>query len=152
MIVIRTISWVFKLVSLILIVTILGSLLWVAQRGGQPMDLPQIPAGITYWQFMADRVDAASEIQPARCGYGMFAFLLAAGPFYSVLYTYIGLYPDSFLAHVSQKDPNIPMGVAGAPWYQVPEIWWKIVEKLSWIALAKQGPGCNFRPVQILNN
>ena len=87
-------------------------------------------------------LDAAKEVRPGRCGYGMFGFLALAGPFYSMLYTYVGIHPDSFLAHVTQPDPSIPRGVAGAAWCQVPEIWWLVVEKLSWSALARPGPGC----------
>jgi len=43
---------------------------------------------------------------------------------------------------------DIPKGVVGAKWYEVPGIWWNTVEKLSWTMLGKQYPyGCKFQPV-----
>ena len=137
-----------KLVRTAIMLILIAAILFIAYRGNQPMSVPGAPAGITYWQFMADRVEAAKEIKPARCGFGMFGFLILVGPFYSGLYTYVGIQPDSFLARVTQRDSSIPKGVAGAAWFQVPEIWWKVVERLSWSALTKQGPGCNFRAVK----
>jgi hypothetical protein len=98
---------------------------------------------------MRDRLEAANEVKPARCGIGMSSFLVLVGPFYSALYTYIGIHPDSFLARVSQPDPSIPKGVSGFAWDQVPEIWWKVVEKISWAALARSRPGCRFRPLKL---
>ena len=34
-------------------------------------------------------------------------------------------------------DPDIPTGAAGAKWYEVPDIWWNVVERLSWTMLGK---------------
>jgi hypothetical protein len=39
--------------------------------------------------------------------------------------------------------------VAGAKWFEVPEIWWNVVEKLSWTMLGKPAAyGCQFRAVR----
>jgi hypothetical protein len=149
MILLKFLHILFNTLRIGSMIILIAAILFIAYRGNQPMSVPGAPAGITYWQFMADRIEAAKEIKPARCGYGMFSFLILVGPFYSGLYTYVGIRPDSFLARVTQRDSSIPNGVAGAAWHQVPEIWWKVVERLSWSALTKHGPGCRFRPVRV---
>ena len=149
MILLKTFDFLFGMLRTVVVLVVITTLLYIAYRGTQPMSLPQVPAGISYWQFMRDRLEAANEVKPARCGIGMFSFLVLVGPFYSVLYTYVGIHPVSFLARVSQPDPSIPKGVSGSTWDQVPEIWWKVVEKISWTALAHPGPGCRFRPVRL---
>lgn len=147
MIVFKALHFMFGIVRTAIILLIISAIIFITYRGNQPMSLSQVPAGMTYWQFMADRIEAAKEVNPARCGYGMFSFLAVVGPFYSVLYTYVGIHPDSFLARVTQPDSSIPKNVAGTALYQVPETWWKVVERISWTALARSGPGCRFRPV-----
>jgi hypothetical protein len=87
------------------------------------MSIPQVPAGISYWEFMQDRLDAAKEVEPARCGTGKLVFFVAVTPFYSALYTYVGIHPDGFLAKVTMRDSNIPTGVADAGIAEVPAIW-----------------------------
>ena len=148
MVFIKVLQFFFSSVRTMIILFVIAAILFITYRGNQPMSLPQVPAGMSYWQFIEERIEAAKEVNPARCGYGMFSFLILVGPFYSALYTYVGIHPDSFLARVTQPDSSIPKGITGAAWYQVPEIWWKVVEKISWTALARPGPGCRFRPVR----
>lgn len=148
MIVLKVFHFIFGIVRTALILLTISAIIFITNLGNQPMSLSQVPAGMSYWQFMGDRIEAAKEVKPARCGYGMFGFLVVVGPFYSALYTYVGIHPDSFLARVTQPDSSIPKNVAGVAWYQVPETWWKVVEKISWTALARPGPGCRFRPVK----
>lgn len=136
-----------KVISIAMILAICISLLFVAYKGSQPMQVSLVPEGMTYWQFMADRMDAAKEVNPSRCGWGMFLSLAAIGPLYSVVYTEVGIHPDGFLAKVTAPDPGIPKGVANASWGQVPRIWWGVVERLSWTMLVGAKPGCRFRPV-----
>jgi hypothetical protein len=140
-------SLIRKLISIALILAICFPLLFVAYKGNQPMQVVQAPDGMTYWQFMADRVDAAKAVRPSRCGWGMFLSLAAIGPLYSAVYTEVGIHPDGFLARVTAPDPDIPKGVENASWGQVPHIWWGVVERLSWTMLGKANPGCRFRPV-----
>lgn len=121
----------------------------ITSLGSQPMDVPQAPKGMTYWEFMADRIDAAKTVQPARCGWGMFLSLAAMGPIYSIVYTDVAIHPDGFLVKVTAPDAAIPQGVAGAKWSEVPGIWWKVVERLSWKILAGQQIGCRLRPVRV---
>lgn len=137
-----------KIIAIALILAICVPLLFVAYKGSQPMQVSQLPAGMTYWQFMADRIDAAKEVRPSRCGWGMFLSLAVIGPLYSAVYTEVGLHPHSFLAGVTAPDPDIPKGVENASWDQIPRIWWNVVEGLSWTMLGKPNPGCHFRPVQ----
>ncbi|GAP13191.1 hypothetical protein LARV_00942 [Longilinea arvoryzae] len=140
-------SLIRKVISVAMILAICVPLLFVAYKGSQPMQVSQTPSGMTYWQFIADRIDAAKEVKPSRCGWGMFLSLVALGPLYSVVYTDIGIHPDGFLASVTAPDSDIPKGVENASWDQVPRIWWNVVEQLSWTMLGKANPGCRFRPV-----
>jgi hypothetical protein len=101
---------------------------------------------MTYAEFLQDRLDAAKTVEPARCGWGMMLSLAALGPIYSAVYTEVAINPGGFLDKVTAPDPDIPKGVAGAKWYEVPAIWWNVVEHLSWTMLGKQHSfGCRFR-------
>jgi hypothetical protein len=128
---------VFAFFSLILFCLFFG------YKANKPMKITQVPTGMTYWQFMQDRFNAAKVVKPARCGYGMFGFYVLTVPFYSVLYTHVALHPKGFLAKVTARDANIPISVQKTPWYEVPDLWWGVVEHLSWSSLARPGPGCN---------
>jgi hypothetical protein len=141
-----------KLISMALILAICLPVLFVVVKGNQPMSVPQVPKGMTYWGFLSDRLDAAKTVQPSRCGWGMFLSLGVFGPIYSVVYTDVAIHPNGFLAKVTAPDSDIPKGVANASWIETPGIWWNVVEKLSWTMLAKQKPGCQFRHVQALDN
>jgi hypothetical protein len=44
------------------------------------MQVPEVPKGMTYFEFVADRIDAAIIVQPSRCGWGMTASLVVLGP------------------------------------------------------------------------
>jgi len=113
------------------------------------MHVPQAPKGMTYFGFIADRIDAAKTVEPSRCGWGMMLSLVALGPIYSFVYTEVGIHPDGFLARGTASDPDIPKDVAGAKWYEVPGIWWNTVERLSWTMVGKPAAyGCKFRPIQ----
>jgi hypothetical protein len=78
----------------------------------------------------------------------MFLALGVFGPIYSVVYTEVGIDPDGFLAHRTAPDPDIPRGVVGASWSEVPGIWWDVVERLSWTMLGRPSKfGCKLRLV-----
>lgn len=144
---------IFKVIKNVLLLVVMASILFIAYRGNQPMSVPQAPQGMTYFDFMADRVDAANTVKPSQCGWGMMLSLAALGPIYSVVYTTVAVNPDSVLAKVTAPDPDIDRNVAGATWYEIPDIWWKTVERLSWTMLGKPAAyGCQFRPVQISDN
>jgi hypothetical protein len=74
-------------ISLTIILAVLLSYAFVVYKGSQPMSVPQAPKGMTYFEFIQDRVEAAKVVKPARCGWGMFLSLAALGPIYSVVYT-----------------------------------------------------------------
>jgi hypothetical protein len=88
---------IFKVMKSALLLTIMAAILFIAYRGNQPMSVLQAPEGMTYWQFMADRLDAAKSVQPSRCGWGMMLSLAAIGPIYSVVYTSVGINPEGSL-------------------------------------------------------
>ena len=104
---------------------------------------------MTYFEFIRDRINAAKEIKPVHCGVEMFASLVIFGPIYSALYTDVGVHPDNFVAKVKAPDPDIARKVASANWIEVPDIWWKTVERLSWTMLKPTSIGCKFRPVEL---
>jgi hypothetical protein len=137
-----------KIINLIIISSLFGSTLFIWYRGNQPMSVIQAPKDLTYWEFMADRIDAAKMVQPTRCGWGMISSLLILGPIYSVLYTVTAVNPDGFIARITAPDLDIPKHVGGSGLYKIPGIWWSIVEHLSWTMLEGQHPGCRFRPIE----
>ena len=139
----------FRLVVLFVVISLAACGGYIGIRGNQPMDLPQAPEGMTYITFIQDRLDAAQEIQPARCGVGKFTFFILVTPFYSVLYTWAGVHPDGFIARITARDDSIPTDATGAGWDRIPGIWWKTFVRLSWSALARRTPACNFRPVRL---
>jgi len=144
---------ILKLIGLVVktavILAICSSILFVAYKGNQPMQVPEAPKGMTYFEFIADRIDAANTVEPSRCGWGMMLSLATLGPIYSFVYTEVGIHPDGALARGTAPDPDIPKDVVGAQWYEVPGIWWNTVERLSWTMVGKQATyGCKFRPVQ----
>lgn len=113
------------------------------------MTVAGAPKGMTYAELMQDRLNAAKTVEPARCGWGMMLSLAAIGPIYSVVYTNVSIHPGGFLDKVTAPDPDIPTNVAGTNWYEVPGIWWNVVERLSWTMLGKSHPyGCQFRQVE----
>lgn len=132
----------------VLLIICLG-LVFVGFRANQPMVVPEAPEGMTYFEFMQDRIDAAKTVEPSRCGWGMMLSLATLGPIYSVVYTAVAINPDSALAKMTASDPDIPKEVEGAKWYEVPGIWWRVVEQLSWTMLGKPASvGCQFRAVR----
>ncbi len=133
-----------------IILVICGCLIFITYKANQPMAVPGAPSGMTYVEFIKDRVDAAKTVKPTQCGWGMIVSLAAFGPIYSVVYTAVAINPEGTLAEITASDPDIPKGVEGAKWYEVPGIWWGVVERLSWTMLGKPAAyGCQFRPVQI---
>lgn len=113
------------------------------------MSVTGTPEGMTYFEFMQDRIDAAKIVEPSRCGWGMMLSLLTLGPIYSMVCTTVAINPDRTLAKVAVPDPDIPTGVVEAKWYEVPGIWRGLVERLSWTMLGKPtSVGCRFRAVR----
>lgn len=131
-----------------IILWVCGSLVYIGYKGNRPMQVAEAPTGMTYFEFMADRLDAARTVKPARCGWGMISTLAVLGPIYSIVYTEAAIHPEGFIGRVTAKDPNIAADVANVNWYEVPGIWWGTVERLSWSMLGLAKPnGCQFRPV-----
>jgi len=136
------------IIKIVIVLAICSSILFVAYKGNQPMNVPQAPKGMTYFEFIADRIDAAKTVEPSRCGWGMILSLAVLGPVYSFVYTEVGIHPHGFLARGTAPDPDIAKDATGAKWYKVPGIWWNTVERLSWTMLGKPATyGCKFRPV-----
>jgi len=143
---------IWKIVWSGIIILICASLIFIGYKTNQPLTVTGAPAGMTYIEFIQDRMDAAQTVKPSQCGWGMMLSLAALGPIYSVVYTSVAIHPGGFLDNVTAPDPDIPTEVAGAKWYEVPGIWWGVVERLSWTMLGEQTSfGCQFRPVAINN-
>lgn len=130
---------------LLALVLIAGVILvaFVAYKGSQPM--PQAGAdGMTYWQFLRERIGAIREL-PAKCQQMHFTSFVIAVPLYPALYTFVGIYPGSYLARHTQPDPSIPRDIG---WSDAPNTWWRLVEDVSWEAWVTQHlptvmPECN---------
>ncbi len=143
------IHFIWKVIWNSTVIIVCAGLVFIDFKANQPMSVAGAPEGMTYFEFMRDRIDAAKTVEPARCGWGMMLSLATLGPTYSVVYTLVAINPDSTLAKMTASDPDIPKGVEGARWYEVPGIWWGIVERLSWTMLGKPAStGCQFRAVR----
>ena len=143
------IHFIWKLICNVTIILVCASLVFIGFKANQPMSVSDAPHRMTYIEFMQDRIEAAKTVEPSRCGWGMMFSLATLGPIYSVLYTAVAINPEGTLAKITASDPDIPKGVEGAKWYEIPGIWWGFVERLSWTMLGKPANvGCQFREVK----
>lgn len=143
------IHFIWRVIWNATIILVCAGLVFIGFKANQPMSVAGAPEGMTYFEFMKDRIDAAKTVEPSRCGWGMMLSLAALGPIYSVVYTTVAINPDGTLAKMVAPDPDIPKDVNGAKWYDVPGIWWGVVERLSWTMLGKPARvGCQFRAVR----
>jgi len=141
---------VWKVIWNTFVILVCSSLIFVGYKANQPMAVTGVPQGMTYVEFIQDRLDAAKTVQPSQCGWGMMLSFAALGPIYSGVYTEVAIHPGGFLDKVTAPDPDIPTGMSGAKWFEVPGIWWSVVERLSWTMLGKPAAyGCQFRAVAI---
>ena len=142
------IHFIWKVIWNLTVILVCAGLIFIGFKANQPMSVVGAPGGMTYVEFMKDRIDAAKMVEPSRCGWGMIISLATLGPVYSVVYTAVAFNPDTTLAKMTAPDPDIPKGVEGANWYEIPGIWWGVVERLSWTMLGKpSNTGCQFRAV-----
>ena len=143
---------VWKVIWNVVVVLVCAGLIFIGYKANQPMSVAGAPKGMTYVEFIQDRLEAAKTVEPSRCGWGMMLSLAALGPIYSVVYTDVAIHPGGFLDQVTAPDSDIPSGVAEAKWYEVPGIWWDVVVRLSWTMLGKPHPyGCQLRSMAINN-
>ena len=143
------IHFIWKVIWNTTVILVCAGLIFVGFKANQPMSVSDAPHRMTYIEFMQDRIEAAKTVEPSRCGWGMMLSLTALGPIYSVVYTVVAINPEGTLAKITASDPDIPKGVEGAKWYEVPGIWWGVVERLSWTMLGKPANvGCQFRTVR----
>ena len=131
--------FVLKALGRALVLVICLGLVFVGYKANQPMAIQDAPEGMTYIEFIQDRIDAAKTVEPSRCGWGMMLSLAALGPIYSVVYTMVAINPDGTLAKMTAPDSDIPKGVESAQWFEIPGIWWGVVERLSWDNVGKAG-------------
>ena len=145
----KTFLFIWKTFGRTLVLVICLGLVFVGYKANQPMAIPDAPQGMTYLEFMQDRIEAAKTVEPSRCGWGMMLSLATLGPIYSVVYTMVAINPEGTLAKMTAPDPDIPKGVEEAQWYEVPGIWWGVVVRLSWTMLGKPASvGCQLRAVR----
>ena len=140
--------FIWKIVWNRIIILVCASLIFIGHKANQPMTVPGAPDGMTYVEFIQDRLDAAQTVKPSQCGWGMMLSLAALGPIYSVVYTSVAIHPNGLPAKVTASDPDIPKGVIGAKRYEMPGIWWNVVERLSCAMLGRPvAYGCKFRAI-----
>jgi hypothetical protein len=135
----------FRVFLALILIAVLIFVGYTAYKGSQPMQQDGAN-GMTYWQFMRERIDSIREL-PSKCQQLHFTAYLLAVPLYPVLYTYVGLYPDGFLAQHTQPHPAIPEDVR---LIDAPGTWWSLVEIVSWDAwvtphLPTVMPECNLQ-------
>jgi hypothetical protein len=99
--VISTLGMLLRTILALVLIAGLVLVAFVGYKGSQPMQLASA-GSITYWRFMHDRIGAIREL-PAKCQQMHFTGYLIAVPVYPVLYTYVGIFPDSFLARHTQS-------------------------------------------------
>jgi len=120
---------VWKVIWNVVVVLVCAGLIFIGYKANQPMSVAGAPKGMTYVEFIQDRLEAAKTVEPSRCG--------------------LAINPEGTLAKITEYDPDIPKGVEGAKWYEIPGIWWSVVERLSWTMLGKPANvGCQFRAVR----
>ena len=137
-----------RVILVLILIAVLAVVAFPGYKGSQPMQ-QEGANGMTYWQFMRERIGAIREL-PAKCQQMHFTGYLIAVPVYPVLYTYVGMFPDSFLARHTQPHPAIPEDVQLA---DAPATWWSLVEIVSWDAwvtphVPQIMPECNLNPPQ----
>jgi len=93
--------FVWKVICYTTVVILCAGLIFVGFKANQPMPVAGAPQGMTYIEFMNDRIDAAKTVEPSRCGWGMMLSLAALGPIYSVVYTAVAINPEGTLAKIS---------------------------------------------------
>ena len=133
-----TVSFIFRLVLVMLLVAIVAFPGFVFVKGSQPMGAVGVdPRGAiadlgarNYWNFMAHQL-AASRETSSNCHRTRLIYLTIALPVYPAVYTYVAMYPESNLARHTQPSPLIPNPIS---WQQAPETWWRLVKEISWLA------------------
>ena len=78
---------VWKFIWNTFVILVCAGLVFVGYKANQPMMVNRAPKGMTYVEFIQDRLDAAKTVEPSRCGWGMMFSLAALGPIYSIVYT-----------------------------------------------------------------
>ena len=143
------IHFIWKVIWNSTVILACAGLVFIGFKANQPMSVSDAPQGMTYIEFMQDRIEAAKTVEPSRCGWGMMLSLATLGPIYSVVYTSVAINPEGTRAKMTASDPDIPKGFEDAKWFEVPGIWWGVVERLSWTMLGKRAStGCQFRVVE----
>ena len=64
-----------------IIIMVCISLVFIGYKANQPMIVTGAPKGMTYIQFIQDRLEAAKTVQPSRCGWGKMLSLVMLGLF-----------------------------------------------------------------------
>ncbi len=135
----------FRLIGLAILIAGLLLFGFILYKGSRPMHISEAH-GMSYWQFMTNRIDAIRRL-PAKCQWLHVTGYLLSVPLYPALYTFVGVFPNSFLAGHLQPDARIPKQVA---WLDASGIWWSLVETISWEAwVTRHVPGvmpeCNLK-------
>jgi hypothetical protein len=125
------------IISSVLVIFLLAGLVLAAFavfKAAQPMELTDANE-MTYWSFIRERVQAIKNL-PSKC-HSLYLVTFLTVPPYSLMYTYVGVYPDSFLArHTNPNDPWLPQ--ANIQLNDAPGAWWSQLEKMSWHALTAE--------------
>jgi hypothetical protein len=69
------IVFIMKMSGKALILMICLGLVFVGYKANQPMTVSGFREGMTYFEFISDRIDAAKTVEPSKCDWGIDAFI-----------------------------------------------------------------------------
>jgi hypothetical protein len=137
----QVVRLLFKLSLVMLLVAVVAIAGIIFVKGSQPMGVAGVdPKGqnanlddMSYWEFMSGSL-AASRETPVNCHRTRLIYLAISLPVYPLIYTYVALYPDSYLAQHIQPSSLVPDPISLE---QVPDTWWALVKEISWFAFTQ---------------
>ena len=67
----KLIMFMMKVFGKTIILMVCIGLVFIIYKANQPMTVQSAPEGMTYVEFIKDRIDAAKTVEPSRCCWGM---------------------------------------------------------------------------------
>ena len=65
------IHFIWKVIWNLTVILVCAGLVFIGFKANQPMSVPDAPEGMSYVEFIKDRIDAAKTVEPSRCSWGM---------------------------------------------------------------------------------
>lgn len=145
----KLIAFIGKILAygfLALIIGIVALGIYFFYKSGQPMQVAQaqgLTPGITYREFLQDRIQRWAEIDDQKAAQGkgrscviiptLMLPMMYAGSIYEINYLRLNRgtkEAKAFLRSINNIMP--PDELIYGPWWQLPEAWWWQIENMSW--------------------